>query len=723
MADKNPITMNYRYVVIVVLTFVLLQLIYVSVKRKTVSDQLQNTVNQLDDRSLLIDKIDLTFLTLLNTENSFRTYLNTRQPQFYQDYKNGLLLLSGNIESIQNYRKKQDLEKNINLKTILANRERNSVLIIKLKAINDSLLLATEQLADIDKNQPIYFKPFRLKDVQSILSQTTDTLIKVNDGAKKNLLNRLGDAIANKEKSSTDTIITTNNLLIKSKTSQDSLSLIKLNRLFRRSVKALIANNNNIKSRENDIINANTVLLFELSSLLRELKLQEAQADILYRGGLKTSANNNLSALNRDSRMLLILALILALIIVFNIWRLHGFEHQLKKAKGIAVGQTKQKSAYLAHLSHEIRTPLNAIVGFSDQLALDDVSDKDRESYLNAIRTSSQMLLSLVNDILDFSKLEVGKLTLNAGNFKPYEAVNDVVKTLIGLANQKNLKLTASFSIDKDLILFGDEYRFKQVLINLVNNAIKFTDKGAVIIACKLLKNSIIQLAVSDTGVGIEKKNFDMLFDEFSQLEDHNNDNKKIGTGLGLSITKKIIEAQKGIIAIESEVGKGSTFTVEIAYPILENQQTKPATNKLTALPLETVNWANLPIKKVLIVDDNELNIKILRIILEKQSIICEAAENGEIAYQLFLRNSYDVILTDIQMPILNGVELTKKIRSHTDIDKANIPILAITANAFSEDLDGYLAAGMDGHIVKPFNQQTLYTSLNQLITDKSLLH
>lgn len=720
MADKNPRTINYRYVVIVVLTFVLLQLIYVSVKRKTVSDQLQSTVNQLNERSVLIDKVDLAFLTLLNTENSFRTYLNTRKPQFYQDYKNGLLSLSGSIDSIQNYRKKQDLEKNINLNTILDNKKRNSVLIIKLKAINDSLLLATEQLAEIDKYQPFYFKPFKLKDIQNILSQTADTLIKVNDGEKKNLLNRLGDAIANKEQRSTDTIITKNNLLIKSKNRQDSLSLIKLNTLFRRSIKALIANNNDIKSRENDIISANTVLLSELSSLLRQLKLQEAQADILYRDGLKSSANNNLSALNRDSRMLLILALVLALIIIFNIWRLHNFEHQLKKAKEIAIKQTKQKSAYLAHLSHEIRTPLNAIVGFSDQLMLDDISEKDRNSYLNAVKTSCQMLLSLVNDILDFSKLEVGKLTLNAGNFKPYEAVNDVVKTLIGLANQKNLKLTASFSIDKDLIVFGDEYRFKQVLINLVNNAIKFTDKGAVTIACKLLNNSTIQLVVNDTGVGIEKKDFNLIFDEFSQLADHNNDNRKIGTGLGLSITKKIIEAQNGTIAIESEVGKGSKFTVTLAYPILGNQQTTPPINKLANPPLETADWAKLPIKKVLIVDDNELNIKILRIILEKKSIHCDTAENGEIAYQLFLRNTYDAILTDIQMPVLNGVELTKKIRSHTDVAKANTPILAITANAFSEDLDGYVTAGMNGHIVKPFNQQTLYNSLNNLVAGKA---
>ncbi len=720
MVEKTSKTMNYRYVIIVVLTFVLVQLIYVSVNRKTVSDQLQTTVNQFNGRSVLINKIDLSVGTLLNIENSFRMYINTRKPQFYQDYKNGLLLLSTSIASIETYGETGELKKELNLKPILAKRERNSILFIKLKAVNDSLLLATEQLAEIEKNQHIYYKPFTVKDVQTVLSETSDTLVKVNTEKRKNLFNRLGDAIINKENSSTDTIITNNKLLVKNKTVRDSISLVKLNALFKHSINALIANNNDIKNREKTIIEANRFLLVELTALLRELKLQEAQAEILYGEQLKSAANDHLTTLNRDSQILLVLALLLALIIVFNIWRLYGFEHQLKTAKQSAVKQTHQKSAYLAHLSHEIRTPLNAIVGFSDQLVLDDVSEKDRKSYLNAVKTSSQMLLSLVNDILDFSKLEVDKLTLNASNFKPYDAINDVLKTLIGLANQKNLKLTANFSIDKDLALYGDEYRFKQVLINLVNNAIKFTDKGTVTIACKLNNHANIQLTVTDTGVGIEKKNFKLLFDAFSQLADDNSENKKIGSGLGLNITKKIVEAQNGTIVIDSEMGKGSKFTVEIPYPILKNQHTELAKDKLISQPVAVKDWANLPIKKVLIVDDNILNIKILKIILEKRSIICDDAENGEIAYQLFLERSYDAILTDIQMPVLNGVELTKKIRLYPDSVKAETPILAITANAILEDLSGYLAAGMDGHLVKPFNEQSLYNSLYKLVAEKS---
>ncbi len=713
--------MNYRYAIIVVLTFALVQLIYVAINRKTVSDKLHTTVSQLNSRSTIINKIDLSFESIFIIENSFRMYLNTREPQYFQNYKDGLLLLTNSIDSIQHYRESQTPEKGVNLKSVIDNRARNSALFIRLTAVNDSLLLATKNLATLDEKQRIYYKPLKLRDVQTVLSQTADTAVKVNESKKKSIFNRIGDAIANKESNSNDTIITKNNLVLRIKETQDSLSLIKLNRLFKSSINALVANNENIKRREQAIINDNSVLLNELSSLLRELKAQEARAENLYGEKLIASANDNLTTLNRDSQIVLVLALLLALIIVFNAWRLHSFEEKLKQAKNLAVHQTHEKNAYLAHLSHEIRTPLNSIIGFSDQLVKPNLSEKEQASYLDAVKTSSQMLLSLVNDILDFSKIEVGKVTLSSEKFRPYTAINDVIKALIILAKQKNLKLTVEYSISSDLVLVGDEHRFKQVLINLVNNAIKFTDKGSITVSCKLLGPSTINLEVADTGCGIEKKNFGALFEEFSQLTDNNLENKKIGTGLGLSITKKIIEAQKGSITVQSEFGKGSRFIVEIPYQPVTSNQIDVTDNSLVRNSLEAIDWASLPIKKVLIVDDSVLNIKLLKVILERKSINCDDAENGEIAYQLYLKNEYDVILTDIQMPILNGVELTKKIRSHSDHKKSEVPIVAITANAISEDLNEYLAEGMNGHLLKPFNEQTLYHSLNKLVSDGAI--
>lgn len=253
-----------------------------------------------------------------------------------------------------------------------------------------------------------------------------------------------------------------------------------------------------------------------------------------------------------------------------------------------------------------------------------------------------------------------------------------------------------------------------------MNNAIKFTDSGSITVSCRLIDPLTIKLEVIDTGCGIDQKNFGLLFEEFSQLSDKNKENRKTGTGLGLSISKKIVEAQKGRIYVESKLGKGSKFTVEIPYQVEINAETtdeeKGPDNKM----LEVVDWTNLPIKKVLLVDDNILNIKLLKLILERHSIICDHAENGELAYQLFLNNNYDAVLTDLEMPVLNGIDLTKKIRSYDDKSKSGTPILPITATALADDWNEYAKIGINGHLLKPFTEQTLYHSLRKLVIDRN---
>lgn len=725
MANKTSKTINYRYVIIVVLTFILLQLIYLSVNKKSALTNLNKTVSKFDERIYTIDKIDQSFAYLFDIENNFRIYLNTRQSQYFQEYKDGLLALTANIDSIQQYKKDNFDQKKSdeNLKSFLKVKQQNANIFIRLKAINDSLFLVIKNVEEVEQGINLYYKPFKIKDIQTLLSQKADTAININKPISKGLMSRLGDALANKKVISADTIINNNRILEHTKYVQDSLALAKINKLFKQTINALIINQDAIKIREKAINEANGHLLAELSSLLITLKNNEVEAQKANTKQLSTTAKAGIGLIDRDGEYILILSLILAAIIVFNIWHLHKYEQELKLAERNAVNQTKQKSAYLAHLSHEIRTPLNAIIGFSDQLVKPEVEKQEKEVYLIAVKESSQMLLSLVNDILDFSKLETGEFTLHSINFKPHKSVSEVLRTLVILATQKKLSLKAEFSFGEDLTLFGDEYRFKQVLINLINNAIKFTDKGSITVLCKLTHPTTVCLEVIDTGVGIKIEDFKVLFNEFSQLADDNLENKKIGSGLGLSITKTIVEAQGGSINVESVFGHGAKFIVEIPYQpehYNEASQKKLDTEiNLSATQNKVVN----KIKKVLIVDDNLLNIKLLKIILEKKLIICDSAENGKLAYELFLNNQYDVVLTDIEMPIMDGVELTKKIRLNSDDVKSQTPILAITANAVLEDLNEYTAVGMNGHVLKPFNEQTLFESLNKLEPEDVLIN
>ncbi len=713
MANKGNKTINYRYILIAVFTFALVQLVYLAMHRKEVLNNLYQSVNQLSDNSLAVNDINTSVDYLFNIENKFRLYVNTRNPLYFQEYKSQLLLLGYKLNSLQEFRK-QKLSASKNLKSILEVKKRNTDIYIRLKAINDSLLLATNKLSEIDKNETIYFKPFKITDIQSILSQKADTAVQLNNTPKKGLFKRIGAALVNKNTSTSDTIITKNNNLVKNtKITQDSLSLLKLNNLFKQSITKLIANQTLVKARENMIIASNMNLLDELLTILKDLKTEEYNINIANAGKSRTNATISLKSLNNDTRIVLILALILAIIILFNIWRLYTFENDLVKAKNEAVKQTQLKRDYLAHLSHEIRTPLNSIIGFSSQLA-NNPSKEEQNSYIGAITESSQMLLSLVNDVLDLTKLESGKLNLNCTNFYPKKAIEDVVKALKVLAESKKLDMTANFFYEDDIVINGDEYRFKQVLVNLLNNAIKFTSTGSVSVNCKLVGATNICLEIIDSGIGISKQNIVVLFDEFTQVLDDNSENRKDGSGLGLSITKKIIEAQNGTIKVESEFGKGSKFIVNIPFSVADNLTTYKDVNldEKNISAFNDKNFIELGVKKVLIVDDNLLNIKLLTLLLKKWNVSFDEAANGEIAYQLFEDNDYDAILTDIQMPVMNGVELTKKIRNYNNSDKANIPIYAVTANAISEELAGYIAVGMNGHILKPFQEHTLYQTL-----------
>lgn len=378
---------------------------------------------------------------------------------------------------------------------------------------------------------------------------------------------------------------------------------------------------------------------------------------------------------------------------------------QQKKIKKELEDKVKFKSDFIAQMSHEIRTPLNGLMGMLDVLELTtNLSEKQKE-LLGVMNSSSKDLLKIVNDILDLSKLEAGKLSL-VNSINALEPVISQTKNMyLPLAKKKGLDIIVE---SKNIYpeLFFDKTRLGQVLNNLVSNAVKFTDKGKITIGCNLISESeeayIYQFFVQDTGAGISEEGKARLFEKYSQLENADEkikEGSEYGTGLGLNISQFIVKLMGGEIKVNSEIGKGSQFIFEV--PISKPSALKKV-NETEAIELPEG-------LSILLVDDKTVNQKVASMMLMSLKAKVSVCSNGQEAVDQLKNNKYDIILMDIQMPIMNGIEATKIIRNEL---KLTTPIIALTANAMEEDKVLYKNAGMDGHLSKPISINSIKKSL-----------
>ncbi len=370
-------------------------------------------------------------------------------------------------------------------------------------------------------------------------------------------------------------------------------------------------------------------------------------------------------------------------------------ELEIQKIK--AEEATRVKAMFLANMSHEIRTPLNGIIGISK--ILEETGLKQNQKELTEIITSSgENLLSIINDILDFSKIESGQIQLENIDFSISNVIDTIVKLLKFNADKKNIKLEVD--IDKAVpdTLIGDPYRLNQIITNLVNNAIKFTEKGSVRIFVEMENSESgkadLFFKVVDTGIGITKSGSKKLFKEFSQTESSTT-RKYGGTGLGLAICRNLVSLMGGTIGVNSQPGNGSEFWFRLTFHIHEKQQPEAKTEDID-IPSDL---------KILYAEDNPVNQRVTQLLLNQIGIKCDIAANGEKAYKMFRENQYDLILMDMQMPELDGLESTKKIRTFEKNNTIEKPvfIIAVTANAFSDDKQKCISAGMNDFISKPF--------------------
>jgi signal transduction histidine kinase len=357
----------------------------------------------------------------------------------------------------------------------------------------------------------------------------------------------------------------------------------------------------------------------------------------------------------------------------------------------------KFKEQFLANMSHEIRTPLNAVIGMTNLVMNTNLNDQQKK-YINSIKKASQNLLVIINDVLDISKIEAGRMELENINFSLKETLNTLYETLHYKAEEKNISFNVILNEHPDIVS-GDPVRLAQILINVASNAIKFTDKGAVVVTYKLIKsdnnNVIVEFKIKDSGIGMNAEELGNVFDSFSQANSSTT-RKYGGTGLGLTITRQLINLHNGSISVKSEVGKGSEFTITLPFEIYKGIP-EPQLNH----PLyRTEDVGEI---KILLVEDNIFN-QIVAVDTIKNifpAVIVDIAENGHYALEKIHSKVYDLVLMDIQMPEMDGYTATRKIRENEST--IALPIIAMTANAIKEEVDKCFECGMNDYIAKPF--------------------
>lgn len=379
-----------------------------------------------------------------------------------------------------------------------------------------------------------------------------------------------------------------------------------------------------------------------------------------------------------------------------------------EEAKLKAEDAVRSKQQFLSNMSHEIRTPMNAILGFTKVILKTELTTKQRE-YLSAIKISGDTLIVLINDVLDLAKVDAGKMEFAQSPFKLASSLGVVLHLFETKIQEKNLELIKEFDDQIPEVLLGDAVRLHQMLINLVSNAVKFTSKGKITISVRLLKEDkksvSIQFSLTDTGIGIKKDNQKLIFENFQQAS---NSTSKVygGTGLGLAIVKQLVEAQGGVITVESKLKVGTTFSFTLDF-MKTNQKAKP---EIEYSKLDETNKSF----KVLVAEDIPLNQLLMRTLLDDFGFECDIAANGKIAIDKLQNKNYDIILMDLQMPEMNGFEATVYIRNVMNL---KIPILALTADVTTADLEKCKAVGMNDYLAKPVDERILYSKIVGLIS------
>ncbi|MET4138342.1 hybrid sensor histidine kinase/response regulator [Pedobacter sp. UYP1] len=535
---------------------------------------------------------------------------------------------------------------------------------------------------------------------KKITKNQTDTIRKDVEVKKKGLFSRLKDAISNNNTPKTGVIEINHN---RTSGSIDSVTMkIAGNdkRAYARGIKQLQERNEKLLNAQKELITLNIRINNEMERIVNGVKEINYSIVAEFKEMAFKSYQETTALLNKFYLAALFLVLVFAILLIIFIIKLDKSEVDLRRENDRAVAIAQQKMDLLLHMSHEIRNPLTAIKGFLYIFSRTSLSPRQTEM-LGSITLSSDMLLLTLNDTLDAAKMENNEFKINSEPFNADYALKEVIESMEFSATKKKLTIQYNFEGDKEVVLLGDSFRLKQIMVNLLSNAIKYTNTGGITVNAKLSRvkqQSRLEVSIIDTGMGISQEQQTNLFSKYYQT---NSAKGKTGTGLGLYICKQMVELQKGEISVKSQAGTGSTFQFYIPYQegiAAESGLVKTATDD----PLVLLNGIS-----ILAVDDNELNLMFLKMMTSKWNVKFYQASNGADALDILHKNPVSIVLTDIQMPEMDGYELLTAIRNAEGVI-SKLPVIVIGGNEIELDKVKISADGFSGLVRKPFVEAEL---------------
>ncbi len=647
--------------------------------------------------------------SIYKEDSEFRMYLLSSNEEHLNEYLNTRRNVSAAIKSIQklSYANSQHIRAISKVKKLISKKRQTEQELLQMRGNYNSDVFydkAIKKIASAGEQTQRYAQIYRQKTITQV---KRDTVIFRNPSSRS-MASRIKRFFLGPDRIDT---VTTDTLVEYNIDTIPNIAYISdsiINRLLviLNDIKVDQQRENLILSqKEKELLDRNKAILNQIQLVVSEIERNEQREVLNQSINIQEVISRTLLKILLLGAITFIVLIILLAIIFRDISRNAAYNSQLIEAKQYAESLLRLKEQFLANMSHEIRTPLSAIVGITRQLSKTNLSQKQKE-YVNVLTGSSEHLLSVINDILDYSKLESGKLSLESRLFSPANVLSEVSELFHQKAEEKGLKVLFNADPSVPEQVWGDDFRLRQIIINLVSNAIKFTDKGSVIISASVLRQTLqsvkLQFTVADTGIGIPLEKQEQIFEEFTQA-DSSTSRRYGGTGLGLTLVKKLTELQGGEVSLSSQPNEGTIIKVVIPFSIK------------TSIEISVSDQTDYKLKAsstLLVIDDDEVNRLIVEEMAKSLGIQVQTLPSAHNLGTHLLSNKCDAIITDIQMPDISGYDVVEIV----DKLELKIPVFAITANNMIENPEHFSNKGFSGYLIKPFTEDDLLSLLGPVI-------